>query len=54
MISPFKLFADLVTRDLLGLGAGSPIMKTRLILIFVGIVGTGIIITGYLFNLILG
>lgn len=29
------------------------VMKTRLILIFAGIVGTGIIITGYLFNLIL-
>jgi uncharacterized membrane protein YraQ (UPF0718 family) len=30
------------------------IMKTRLILIFAGIVGAGIIFTGYLFNLVLG
>jgi hypothetical protein len=29
------------------------VMKTRLILIFAGIVGTGIVFTGYLFNLIL-
>jgi len=29
------------------------VMKTKLILIFAGIVGTGIILTGYLFNLIL-
>jgi hypothetical protein len=29
------------------------VMKTRLILIFAGIVGTGIIFTGYLFNLVL-
>jgi len=29
------------------------VMKTKLILIFAGIVGIGIIITGYLFNLIL-
>jgi len=28
-------------------------MKTKLILIFASIVGTGIIITGYIFNLIL-
>ena len=30
------------------------VMKTRLILIFAGIVGIGIVITGYLFNVILG
>jgi uncharacterized membrane protein YraQ (UPF0718 family) len=30
------------------------IMKTRLILIFAGVVGLGIMITGFLFNLILG
>ncbi len=30
------------------------VMKTKLILIFAGIVGAGIIFTGYLFNLILG
>ena len=30
------------------------VMKTRLILIFAGIVGIGIVITGYLFNAILG
>jgi len=30
------------------------VMKTKLILIFGGIVGIGIIFTGYLFNLILG
>ena len=30
------------------------VMKTKLILIFAGIVGTGIIFTGYLFNLVLG
>jgi uncharacterized membrane protein YraQ (UPF0718 family) len=29
------------------------VMKTKLILIFAGIVGAGIIFTGYLFNLIL-
>ena len=29
------------------------IMTTKLILIFAGIVGTGIMFTGYLFNLIL-
>jgi len=30
------------------------VMKIKLILIFSGIVGIGIIFTGYLFNLILG
>lgn len=30
------------------------VMKTKLILIFAGIVGAGILLTGYLFNLILG
>jgi hypothetical protein len=30
------------------------VMKTKLIIIFAGIVGIGIIFTGYLFNLILG
>lgn len=30
------------------------IMKTKLILIFVGVVGTGIVLTGFLFNAILG
>jgi uncharacterized protein len=29
------------------------VMKTKLILIFAGVVGLGIIFTGYLFNLIL-
>jgi len=29
------------------------VMKTKLILIFAGIVGVGIILTGYLFNAIL-
>jgi hypothetical protein len=30
------------------------VMKIRLILIFAGVVGTGIIFTGYLFNILLG
>lgn len=54
------IYARDYTLDILGrvwlyilIGVGKRVMKTKLIFIFAGIVGLGIVFTGYLFNVVL-